>query len=267
MGMFVSKFLKWVLVSLTVVVLTACGGGSSGDGGSSDESAQIEISMSDNVIVPEEEIKVNSISTIPNDTSMLIDGEITDSNTLLNEIIFLPPSDTTPDGFFMKISKIEKLVDPLTGEINSKIYYTVPELDEVISELQIEEQNMVNDNLKVAQVVIPSSTEISSSSPSLKQYYKTNSNLNVMSAGGETSTGVMFGNSKGAIDIGYVGDEKNAFAFKFTNLEIWKDKLDSKTVSGLIALNGDITLKLNSITPVADISDSDDKYKLKDSVK
>jgi len=223
-------------------------------------SSPIEINVNDEVVVPKEEITISALTKENNSSRMTVQGEITEANTLVNKIVYIPPSETSSDGFFMKVTSIEKGVDT-QGNTVSNISYEVPELHEIIKEMKVEERNILEDDVQVSQVVIPKPTNIAASSPVLKGYYKANKML--MASKG--TAGVMFGNAKedGVIDIGYVSEEnKNHFKFAFNGLELWKGK-DSNNSETSIVFNAGVELKLNELTPVSEIKVDDKEYAMK----
>ena len=152
--------LKLFLVSVVVLMMSACDNGGGGDTPSVDngtkanvvkvednktQSSPIEIKLNDNVVIQEETLKITSFDATTTSNSVTIDGDINNSDGLIDKIVFLPPDDKQ-NGTFMKVSSITKEVNATNGKIVSKVSYVVPQLNEVISELKIEERNIMEDD-------------------------------------------------------------------------------------------------------------------------
>ncbi len=228
-------------------------------------SEPIKIQLKNEIIV-EDTLKVHALDITNGTNVVTIDGEISNSDELIQKIVFLAPDDNQ-DGIFMKVSQITKDVNASTGKVTSKVFYEVPEIHEVIGELNIEEKNLVEDqNFSVAHFMIPTPKEVSTqtlskyrntdSSQKLREYKSTDSLENVS----------MFRNSKIAIEVksGYTSDgkaSKESFYIKFKDLKLIekKDK-ETGTLSFNLTLDGAVDVKMKKMTPLAKISEGE--YKL-----
>ena len=157
----------------------------------------IEATMNENIVIPKEALEIQSIQDNNGSEIAIIKGKIDDADKLIDTIVFLPQSDINPSAMFMKVADITEETDPSSGEVISKVSYTVPQLNEVISEFKIEPKNMIDENTKVAQIVIPTPAYIVDDNSI--DSVPLGKRLNVASSDGA----LVFGNADVAIDIGF----------------------------------------------------------------
>jgi len=111
--------------------------------------------MNENNLTVQSELKKdvievdNKVIKIIDNKSLIVDGEIKESNNLINKVIFL-----SSYKMFIKVEKVIKETDLSSSKVTSTIFYEPAQLNETFSKLKIDEKNIINDE-KITPIFMP----------------------------------------------------------------------------------------------------------------
>ena len=142
MGMNVSKFIKWFLLSIVVFIMIGCGGGSSGEGSNGSSSgnnnaATAQATMNENVKIIEkndsDDIVINSNFEDEN-TNLTVSKKLA-ASLKIGDIFYLP-SDINSNYPFGMAGKVESIRDN-DIELSKVTYADILRLDKSLAKSNI----------------------------------------------------------------------------------------------------------------------------------